>query len=227
MQSLQRKGFIGGWEPSGSVKGHSSIRRTSSCLSCCTSFLARPDAPHIGLANCPELYPSRRILRVVRPGETYFGHDLFGEPVHPEVGARLFRRVSRGGTRMKKTIAFAAFALSLISSTAMADQHRGGDAALWALSGAVVFGPIGAVAGAVVGYTAGPSIAHSWGFRRSSYARERRRSARQEAATAAPVETQPVPNKPATPPPPAPTSQAAPPPVPKTASTAPPVQGLE
>ena len=127
---------------------------------------------------------------------------------------------------MKKTIAFAALALSLISSTAMADERRGGDAALGALSGAVVFGPIGAVAGAVVGYTAGPSIAHSWGFRRSSYARERRRTARQET-TAAPVETQPVPNRPATPPPPAPTSQAAPPPVPKTASTAPPVQGLE
>jgi predicted lipid-binding transport protein (Tim44 family) len=126
---------------------------------------------------------------------------------------------------MKKTIAFAALALSLISSTARADERRGGDAALGALSGAVVFGPIGAVAGAVVGYTAGPSIAHSWGFRRSSYARERRRSARQEAATAAPVETQPVPNRPATPA--APAAQAAPPPVPKTASTAPPVQGLE
>jgi hypothetical protein len=145
----------------------------------------------------------------------------------PKWGQGFSGSCREGGTRMKKTIAFAALALSLISSTAMADERRGGDAALGALSGAVVFGPIGAVAGAVVGYTAGPSIAHSWGFRRSSYARERRRSARQEATTAAPVESQPVPNRPATPPPPAPTSQAAPPPVPKTASTAPPVQGLE
>jgi hypothetical protein len=46
-------------------------------------------------------------------------------------------------------------------------QERAGDAALGALSGAVVLGPVGAVAGAVVGYTAGPSIAHSWGLRRS------------------------------------------------------------
>ena len=61
---------------------------------------------------------------------------------------------------MKKTTAVAALALSLISSTAMA-QERGGDAALGALSGALVLGPIGAVVGAVVGYTAGPSIARS------------------------------------------------------------------
>src|ERR1700726_4528429 len=127
---------------------------------------------------------------------------------------------------MKRLVLGSAIFLTFAPAIAL-EQGRGSDAALGALSGAVVFGPIGAVAGAVVGYTAGPSIAHSWGFRRSSYARERRRSARQEAATAAPVETQPVPNKPATPPPPAPTSQAAPPPVPKTASTAPPVQGLE
>src|SRR4051794_2232605 len=46
-------------------------------------------------------------------------------------------------------------------------QGRGGDAALGAVSGAVVFGPVGALAGAVVGFTAGPSIAHSWGLRRS------------------------------------------------------------
>src|SRR3954470_15242655 len=39
---------------------------------------------------------------------------------------------------------------------------RGTDAALGAVSGAVVFGPIGAVAGALVGFTAGPAIGHSW-----------------------------------------------------------------
>jgi hypothetical protein len=68
---------------------------------------------------------------------------------------------------MKKTIAIVALSLSLTAAQARADEHRGGDAALGALSGAVVFGPIGAIAGAAVGYTAGPSIAHSWGFRRS------------------------------------------------------------
>jgi hypothetical protein len=44
-------------------------------------------------------------------------------------------------------------------------QERAGDAALGALSGAVLLGPVGAVAGAVVGYTAGPSIAQAWGLR--------------------------------------------------------------
>ena len=64
---------------------------------------------------------------------------------------------------MKKTFALVVLTLALMSSAAMA-QERVGDAALGALSGAVVLGPIGAVAGAVVGFTAGPSIARSWGM---------------------------------------------------------------
>ena len=64
---------------------------------------------------------------------------------------------------MKKTFALVVLTLALMSSAAMA-QERLGDAALGALSGAVVLGPIGAVAGAVVGFTAGPSIARSWGL---------------------------------------------------------------
>src|SRR5438132_6841742 len=83
---------------------------------------------------------------------------------------------------MKKTIAIMAATLSLISSQALADEHRGGDAALGALAGAVVLGPIGAVAGAVVGYTAGPSIAHSWGFRRSGSRRVSREKSRGDTA---------------------------------------------
>lgn len=74
---------------------------------------------------------------------------------------------------MKTVIAVVA-SLALLSSVAMA-QERAGSAALGALSGAVVLGPVGAVAGAVVGYTAGPSIARSWGLRRSS-ARRRQSS---------------------------------------------------
>jgi hypothetical protein len=41
-------------------------------------------------------------------------------------------------------------------------QERAGDAALGALSGVVVFGPVGLVVGAVVGFTAGPAISRSW-----------------------------------------------------------------
>lgn len=123
---------------------------------------------------------------------------------------------------MKKTIALGALALSLISSVAMADERRGGDAALGALSGAVVFGPVGAVAGAVVGFTAGPAIAHSWGFRRSSYARQGRKPVRQEAAVYS-GNSEPAPNRPASPPP----AAQAPSPPSKTTSAAPPVQGLE
>ncbi len=124
---------------------------------------------------------------------------------------------------MKWKIAFSILALFL-ATQASADEHRGGDAALGALSGAVVLGPIGAVAGAVVGYTAGPSIAHAWGFRRGSTTHQRGRPAKQEAqasATASPAQVTPT----------AATVAATPqprPPVARTASSRPPpVQGLE
>src|SRR5213075_556803 len=73
--------------------------------------------------------------------------------------------------------AAAALILLLAPSAALA-QNRGGDAALGALSGAVVLGPIGAVAGAVVGYTAGPSIARSLGFDRRGSSRHRRQASK-------------------------------------------------
>jgi hypothetical protein len=128
---------------------------------------------------------------------------------------------------MKNTIASAALFLALMSSAAMA-QERAGDAALGAVSGAVVLGPIGAVAGAVIGYTAGPSISHSWGLHRSSAPRQARRAAspdpRVPAGDSQPVPTQSAPRDQAAP-------QAAAPARPSTttttASTAPPVQSLE
>jgi hypothetical protein len=127
---------------------------------------------------------------------------------------------------MKKTIAIAALTLSLISSQALADEHRGGDAALGALAGAVVLGPVGAIAGAAVGYTAGPSIAHSWGFRRSGSAARRTRSAQQQTQAS---DTRPAIAAPGPAAASAPQAAAqAPARSPKTASTAlPPVQGLE
>jgi hypothetical protein len=65
---------------------------------------------------------------------------------------------------MKHKLFVAAVAMSLFPVAAQA-QERMGDAALGALSGAVVLGPVGAVAGALVGYTAGPHIAGAWGVR--------------------------------------------------------------
>jgi hypothetical protein len=119
---------------------------------------------------------------------------------------------------MKWKIAFSIVALT-IASQASADEHRGGDAALGALSGAVVLGPIGAVAGAVVGYTAGPSIARAWGFRRGSTAHQRARPARQDAR--APEQVTPTAAAAPATPPPRSASLA------RTASRPPPVQTLE
>lgn len=76
-----------------------------------------------------------------------------------------------------KTVLAVIASLALLSSAALA-QERAGSAALGALSGAVVLGPVGAVAGAVVGYTAGPSIARSWGLHRSSTKSRRQSSKR-------------------------------------------------
>jgi hypothetical protein len=90
--------------------------------------------------------------------------------------------------------AIAAFA----SPAAALAGERLGDAALGAISGAVVLGPVGLVAGAVVGYTAGPTIAHSW---RNSHpprvqartAKPARVASRQRApANAAPGEVTPA-----------------------------------
>lgn len=60
----------------------------------------------------------------------------------------------------KASVAAAIVALG-VPSAALA-QDRAGPAALGAISGAVVLGPVGLVAGAVVGFAAGPSIAQSW-----------------------------------------------------------------
>jgi hypothetical protein len=77
---------------------------------------------------------------------------------------------------MKQLIAVVATAM-MVSTAAVAGE-RATDAALGAVSGAVVLGPIGAVAGAFIGYTAGPSMSRAWGVRgRSASARQPRRTA--------------------------------------------------
>ena len=78
---------------------------------------------------------------------------------------------------MAKTFTAAAMILLLVPSAALA-QERATDAALGAVSGAVVLGPIGAVAGAFIGYSAGPSISRSWGVDRSRSARHRRQASK-------------------------------------------------
>ena len=76
-----------------------------------------------------------------------------------------------GGIAVKKQLVVILTAIliagSFISFEARA-QERAGSAALGAVSGAVVLGPVGAVAGALIGYTAGPAIAHSWGVGHSA-----------------------------------------------------------
>jgi hypothetical protein len=67
---------------------------------------------------------------------------------------------------MKKIAVAFVIAIWWVPSLTLADE-RVGDAALGAVSGAVILGPIGAVAGAAIGYTAGPAIANAWGLRRS------------------------------------------------------------
>jgi len=105
---------------------------------------------------------------------------------------------------MKKLLVGALVAASFFPLEAGA-QERAGSAALGAVSGAVVLGPVGAVAGAFIGYAAGPSIARSWGMQRTpsrSRATHATRSSpgpQQQAAAAAssppPVRTSPLPAK--------------------------------
>jgi hypothetical protein len=92
------------------------------------------------------------------------------------------------GGNMKPIFAAALIAVALAPSGVLA-QERVGDAALGAVSGAVVLGPVGAAAGAVIGYTAGPAIARSWGvggyrhrYARRSYRRSAKAAHRRTAA---------------------------------------------
>jgi hypothetical protein len=120
---------------------------------------------------------------------------------------------------MKLIIMTAIAALTLAEPAHAAE--RVGPAALGALSGAVVLGPVGLVAGAVIGYTAGPEIGRAWKVRRVDphHARPAKRSAKRTAQAA--VKRRAV----------APSAGAAPgeinPAAPSRGSGGPPAQGLE
>jgi hypothetical protein len=133
------------------------------------------------------------------------------------------------GIAMKRLLVAAVIAGSFFSVEANA-QDRAGSAALGAVSGAVVLGPVGAVAGALIGYTAGPAIAHSWGVGHSASRPHARRTTQASAGTgqqraaretplpvAKPVETAAAKTAP-------PVAKA---PEIVAAKTAPPVQGFE
>jgi hypothetical protein len=66
---------------------------------------------------------------------------------------------------MKTRVTAAIIAGMTLVPAAAGAQERAGDAALGAVAGAVVAGPVGLVAGGVIGYTAGPGIASEWGLR--------------------------------------------------------------
>jgi hypothetical protein len=116
---------------------------------------------------------------------------------------------------MRILLAVVVIAGLLVSLTARA-QERAGSAALGAVSGAIVLGPIGAVAGAFIGYSAGPAIAHSWGIGRSTPRPRAHRAA--QASTGS--QEQVVAGAPAPP-------VARKPVVVAAKKTAPPVQGFE
>jgi osmotically inducible lipoprotein OsmB len=76
---------------------------------------------------------------------------------------------------MKRVLAIACVAAALMTPTVAGAGERLLDGALGAGSGAIVFGPAGALAGGLVGVVAGPSIARGLGLkgrhRHSRYAR--------------------------------------------------------
>jgi hypothetical protein len=116
---------------------------------------------------------------------------------------------------MKRALVAAVIAGSLFSFEASA-QERAGSAVLGVVSGAIVLGPIGAVAGAFIGYSAGPAIAHSWGVGRSAS----RSRVRREAQTAPATQQQAAAKLNSPPPVKTPDTVA-------TGKTAPPVQGFD
>jgi outer membrane lipoprotein SlyB len=100
---------------------------------------------------------------------------------------------------MKAMIATVVIAVTLAFATTSAYAGRVANTAIGTLTGLVVFGPVGAVAGAAVGYTAGHGIARSWGLSRPHRTESRRVQRREErAVSSVPVpRSKPVDSRPA------------------------------
>ncbi|HSV23792.1 MAG TPA: hypothetical protein VLJ17_12285 [Xanthobacteraceae bacterium] len=65
---------------------------------------------------------------------------------------------------MRHVVAITFVTLALMAPSAVSAGERVVDAALGAASGAIVAGPVGLVAGGVIGFAAGPDIAHGLGL---------------------------------------------------------------
>jgi hypothetical protein len=66
---------------------------------------------------------------------------------------------------MKTALVVVAIAAGIaLAPTVAGAQERYGDGALGAVAGAVAFGPVGAVAGGLTGFFAGPNISRGLGF---------------------------------------------------------------
>jgi outer membrane lipoprotein SlyB len=78
---------------------------------------------------------------------------------------------------MKKAFVCMVTAVFVLSSGAYAGE-RPLDAGLGVVSGAVVFGPVGAIAGGVIGYTKGPAISRTLGVSERHRHRQSSRQAR-------------------------------------------------
>jgi hypothetical protein len=71
---------------------------------------------------------------------------------------------------MKTLLAVATIAAGIaFTPVGAVAQERLGDGAMGAGAGLLAFGPAGAVVGGVIGYTAGPNIAHAMGLRHQRY----------------------------------------------------------
>ena len=78
---------------------------------------------------------------------------------------------------MLKKITILTIISGFLVSPALADDvDRAVEGVLGGAAGGLLLGPIGLVAGAVTGYTAGPAISHSWGLDRKSSSGRRKRS---------------------------------------------------
>jgi hypothetical protein len=94
---------------------------------------------------------------------------------------------------MRKLIVLAAIAGSLTSVPANA-QERAGHAVAGVVAGAIILGPVGAVAGGLIGYTAGPEMSRGLAGEQPRARSKVRRSARSANDTKRATAPSPPPN---------------------------------